>query len=310
MELTDLRYFASVAFAGSFSRGARQSFVTTPAVSKAVQRLEAELSVRLFERTTRSVTMTPAGRELLERAQRIFAELESFKAEVEGREERLGGELRVAANEVLSIELLPLALAGLLRAHPGLNVAAHEMLPEAMGAALREGRIEVGLTIGGRTSAGIASHELGRSQGVLVCGRTHPLHGRPRVSARDLAEHVCVVPRFLGLEHLPSLDQFPDQRWPRRVGVTIELMQMAIRLAEEGVGLGYFPEISVRAQLDDGRLWSLEGLPAREPFVLRALTREAVRMRPAVRALLAQLTMLVRAAGRPRRTSPRTSRRR
>ncbi len=289
MELTDLRYFANVAFAGSFSRGAQQSFVTTPAVSKAVQKLEEELSVRLFERTTRSVTMTPAGRELLARAERIFAELESFKAEQEGREERLGGELRIAANEVLSIELLPLALAGLLRAHPNLNVATHEMIPELMYAALREGRIEVGLTVGGRSVVGIASHELGRSRGVLVCGRKHPLHAKSRVTARDVAEHTCIVPRFLGLEHLPSLDQFPDQRWPRKAGITIELLQMAIRLAEEGAGLGYFPEVTVRAQLEDGRLWSLEGLPSREPFVLRALTREGVRMRPAVRALLEQL---------------------
>ncbi|MBK7865105.1 MAG: LysR family transcriptional regulator [Archangiaceae bacterium] len=298
MELTDLRHFANVAHAGSFTRGARQSHVTTPAVSKAVQKLEAELEVRLFERTTRSVTLTQAGRQLLARAERIFGELDSLRAELEGRDAQLTGELRIAANEVLSIELPPTALAALLVAHPQLRVSTHEMVPEAMVTALREGRVDVGLTIGGRTATGIAAHELGRSEGVLVCGASHPLRGKRRVTARDLQEHVSIVPRFLGLEHLPTLDQFPDQLWPRKVGLTIELLQMGIRLAEEGAGLGYFPRVTVRQALAAKRLWSLGGLPPREPFVLRALTREGVTVRPSVRALLDQLTLRIRKAGR------------
>lgn len=150
-----------------------------------------------------------------------------------------------------------------------------------------EGGVEVAFTIGGGDMPGIAARELGRSEGVLVCGRGHPLYGKRRIGPRQLREHLSVVPRFLGLEHLPSLDQFPDREWPRRVGATIELLQMGVRLCEEGVALGYFPEISVRGPIARGTLHALGGLPPREPFVLRALTREGSPLRPAARALLA-----------------------
>ncbi len=286
MELTDLRHFQNVARAGSFGRGAAASHVTAPAVSKSIRKLEAELGVRLFTRTTRRVALTAEGRVLLERCTRVFSELDGIGATLAGRGSAIEGELRVGAMEVLSISLLPRALGALMKAHTGLFPSCHELAPLALASALREGRLDVGLTIGGGAEPGLVSHELGRSPGVLVCGRSHPLRRARRVRARDLAEHPSVVPRFLGLEHLPPIDQFPDAEWPRRIGASIELLQMGIALVETGAVLGYFPEISVRAQLAKGTLIALSGLPTRAPFVLRALTPAGAPPRPAVSALL------------------------
>jgi DNA-binding transcriptional LysR family regulator len=309
MELTDLRHFANVAVTASFSRGARLSNVTAPAVSKSVRKLEDELGSRLFERTTRRVALTPAGKLLLARCERIFGELTSLRAELAGGDAPIEGELRVAAMEVLSIELLPRALASLVRAHPRLRPSVFEMVPEAMCSTLLEGRIEVGLTIGGNAGDGIDAHEIGRCDGVLVCGRSHPLYAKKRVVAKDVLRHPSIVPRFLGFEHAPVLDQFPENDWPRRVGATIELLQMGVRLAEEGAGLGYFPIISVRSQLEDGRLRALAGLPRRSPFVLRAFTRAGAPTRPVVRLLIEELRTLVHdALEPPKPTLRRTAR--
>lgn len=296
MELTDLRHFRNVARTGSFVRGARASHVTPPAVSKSVRKLEDELGVRLFARTTRRVALTPEGRALLERCTRIFDELDELEAELRGASTRPPRELRIGAMEVLSIALLPRALATMLRAHPSFVPITHELAPAAMASALREGRLDVGLTIGGAAEPGLEAHELGRSPGVLVCGRTHPLRRRGRVAARDLREHASVVPRFLGLEHLPSIDEFPDGTWPRRIGATIELLQMGVALCEQGVMLGYFPEISVRAALDERRLFALRGLPPRPPFVLRALVPSGAAARPGVRTLIDALAREIRRA--------------
>jgi LysR family transcriptional regulator, carnitine catabolism transcriptional activator len=299
MELTDLRHFHHVARTESFSRGAALSHVTAPAVSKSVKKLEDELGVRLFDRTTRRVALTAEGRALVERCARIFAELDALRAELGDGTVR--GELRIGAMEVLSVAVLPRALSALLRAHPALRPHTFELAPTPMATALREGRIDVGLTIGGGGEIDMVAHELGRSPGVLVCGRGHPLHGRRRIGPDAVRAHASVVPRFLGLEHAPSIDQFPDLSWPRTVGATIELLQMGIALAEAGAFLGYFPEISVRAQLDDGRLHALAGLPERPPFVLRALVRAGAPRRPALQALLAALTAEIGAATAPRR---------
>lgn len=296
MELTDLRHFVNVAHTGGFTRGARRSHVTTPAVSKAVQKLEAELEAQLFVRTTRRVELTDAGRELLARCERIFAELEGLRAALEARSAHVGGEVRIAAMEVFSIELLPRALATLVHEHPSVRPLSYEAEPRRMEQLLLDGRVEVGFTIGGGARAGIEYEEIGRTTPVLVCGHDHPLYGRARLRKADLQAHPSVVPRFLGRESDTPLDQFPEDVMPRAVGATIELLQMGVQLVIEGAYLGYFPEVSIRRALEDGRLWRLRGVRGATPFVLRALTREGAPRRPVVRRVIEGVRARVRQA--------------
>jgi DNA-binding transcriptional LysR family regulator len=286
MELTDLRYFWHAASAGSFLQAAGAVHVTPPAISKAIKRLELELGVDLFVRSTRRVVLTPTGETLRLHAERVLREVEALRAGVEGKPEEVRGELRIAAMEVFSTQLLPEALGQLVKRHPGVRPMTYEMIPERMEELLAQGRLDVGLTIGGGTRPDIHYQQLGHSEGVLVCGRGHPLYRRGRITRAGLATFPSVAPRFLGAEHLPPLDQFPDV--PRNVGATIELLQMGIALAASGQFLGYFPRITVDAQLREGSLKALRGLPQGRPFDLRALTRAGISSRPAA-ALLIEL---------------------
>ena len=296
IELTDLRHFAHVARAGSFSGGARLSHVTPPAVSKAVQKLEGELGVRLFERTTRRVALTEAGHELLTRCTRIFGELEELRSVLDERATRVAGEVRVAAMEVFSLELLPRALAELVRTYPDVVPLVCERGPRDIEQLVLDGRADVGFTIGGGGRPGLDYEELGRSTPVLVCGASHPLHGAARIRRQHLEEHPFVVPRLLGREGDPALDQFPEVAGPRRVGATIELLQMGVQLCIEGAFLGYFPEVSIRAPLADGRLHRLKGVRGATPFILSALTRGGTMHRPAVAEIIGEVRRHVRRA--------------
>src|SRR6266704_2614875 len=100
MELTHLRYFGHVAEALSFGRGARLAHVTPPAISKAIKNLEDEIGAPLFERTTRKVALTDAGRVLLARCRRVLAEVEGIRRDLDEARSTIGGELRIGANEV------------------------------------------------------------------------------------------------------------------------------------------------------------------------------------------------------------------
>lgn len=294
MELTELHYFMNVAAAKSFSRGAAAAHVSPPAISKAIMKLEVELGARLFVRTTRRVVLTEAGERLRTRCRRVFDELEEARRDLEEARTAVSGELRIGAMEVFSSQLLPLALSRLVREHPRVLPSSHEMVSQRMERLILEGRLDVGFTIGIGHVKGVDYHSLGRSPGVLVCGRTHPLHARGRIGRSGLARYPFVVPRVLGMEHLPVLDQFPEATHPRVVGATFELLQMGVQLVGEGAYLGFFPEISVRRELETNRLRELKGIPLGVVFELHALTRAGVRPKRSVSLLIDSLSALLR----------------
>jgi len=186
--------------------------------------------------------------------------------------------------EVFSLGILPRALGDLIRESPSVLPHNYECIPSRMIELLLHRQVDVGFTVGAQPTLGIELHAIGASSGVLVCGSGHPLFLKRQITPPDLLQFPSVVPRFLGSEHLPTLDPFPDHRWPRRVGATIELLTMGVDLVRTGNFLGFFPTISVERWLEDGSLRSLQGLelPA---FTLYAMTRTG-EQKPAVLWLL------------------------
>ncbi len=276
MEISHLRYFFHVAQTGSFSAGARRAHVSAPAMTKAIQRLEAETGARLFERTTRRVILTEEGKAVLRRAREVLTQVDEIGRDLDEIKNTISGELRIGAMEVFSVRVLPRAISALVLQFPRVVPRVYEMHPDSIERYLTEGQLDVGFSIGTTTSEEVRSEVLGTSPGRIVCGRSHALYAKGRITRAALLRHPFVAPRFFGREHLPSLDQFPEEALPREVGATIELLQMMVELVIAGSYLGYFPEICVAHHLDGGDLRALHGLAGLPRFDLRALTRRGV----------------------------------
>ncbi|MFO0548515.1 MAG: LysR family transcriptional regulator [Polyangiaceae bacterium] len=287
LSLFDVRYFLAAVDAGSLHAGARRVHVTAAALTKALQRLEAALGVRLMHRGVQGSRLTAEGERLVGPMRALTDDAVRLASLARGTE--LASELTVLAMEVFSPYLLPSAVTALRREQPSVLTRTYESIPQRMVELVQSGRADVAFTIGSVESPAVKAVELGATRGVLVCGQAHPLAKQRTVTRADLARYPSVVPRFWGLEHLPSLDQFPDASWPRNVGATIELLRMAVSLAEEGEFLGYFPRISIRDELATGRLRALAGPPS-TLFKLTALLplsgarRAALRLVELVRA--------------------------
>lgn len=303
LQLFDVRYFLDAVDGGSLLAGAKRSRVTPAAMTKALHRLESALGVRLMSRSTRGARLSADGERLVGPLRGLLEHAEKVRDEAAGKRPSLRGDLRVLAMEVFSTYLLPRAITAVVRAHAGLVPKTYESIPERMVELVGSARADVAFTIGSPQSPAVRTVPLGRSPGVLVCGRSHPLRRKRPLRAADVARHPSVVPRFWGAEHLPSLDQFPDERWPRAVGATIELMQMGIALVEEGAFLGYFPEITVRDKLTQGSLVRLLSPPA-PPFELVALL-PASGSRPGADALVEAMREAIDHRARPRRSASR-----
>jgi DNA-binding transcriptional LysR family regulator len=288
-ELSELRYFFHVATTRSFAEGAKRAHVSAPTISKAIKRLEDGLGTQLLRRTTRKVTLTDTGEIVLAYCRRVLRELDAMQVELDDAEENLRGELRIGTMEAFSNYALPRALTRLTGRYPDVVPQTYLMAPQTMEEHLLDGKLDVGLSVGNHTTTHVEKRTLIESPGSLVCGRGHPLYDRGRITAAELQQHGFVVPRFFGREHLPPVDSFPDDRYPRKIAATVELLQMAIELVVDGRFLGFFPDVGIRCQINHGELRRIEGLELGRGFELCALLAPGNPPKASVRELLRSL---------------------
>ena len=132
LTLRQLRAFAAVAEQGSFTAAAARLHLTQSALSVLVRELERELGARLFDRHTRRVLLTEAGRELLPYATRVLADLEQAASSVAGLSDKSRGWLRLAMPQLMASTLGARAIAAFHRQHPGIAIELHDTPPDQL----------------------------------------------------------------------------------------------------------------------------------------------------------------------------------
>jgi DNA-binding transcriptional LysR family regulator len=144
VELRQLQYFAAVARHRHFGRAAAELYVTQPALSQQVRRLEAELGVELLRRGPKGVELTPAGADLLERADAIVAEIERARADMDRHAGTTRGVVRVAVGAADAPRLAE-ALAAFHREHPGVRLALRQGSAAEAVELIRTGSVDLAI---------------------------------------------------------------------------------------------------------------------------------------------------------------------
>ncbi|MGM1063589.1 LysR substrate-binding domain-containing protein [Saccharothrix sp. Mg75] len=145
LDVRRLSLLCDLARLGTIAAAARANAYTPSAVSQQLSALEREAGVPLLERTGRGVTLTTAGRVLVEHAESVLAALERTSAALAAVSTGLSGPLRIGAFPTAVRTLLPTALVALGEEHPGLELMVTELDPVDVPAALRDRRLDVGL---------------------------------------------------------------------------------------------------------------------------------------------------------------------
>lgn len=146
MEIHQLTYFMAVAETGSFSRAAERCNISQPSLSQQIQKLEQELGEPLFDRLTRRVVLTDAGRSLLPRAISILAELQDIKHATNQKVDSSRGILNVGFIPTIAPFVLPHVIQRFSRDFPHARLSVHEDLTEAIVRDLVDGKLDVGIT--------------------------------------------------------------------------------------------------------------------------------------------------------------------
>eukprot|EP01034_Spumella_vulgaris_P045151 gene45151-56216_t len=145
--LRQLHVFQSVAGTRNFSRTGDAVGLTQPAVSRCITELEAQLGLKLLNRTTREVTLTDAGQRLAARLPRVLEELETTLLDVRELATERRGRVRVASSPTLSANLMPDCIAQAHSALPGLELVLLDRIQTAVLASVLSGEVDFGVVI-------------------------------------------------------------------------------------------------------------------------------------------------------------------
>ena len=145
--LRQLHVFQSVATTHNFSRTGDAVGLTQPAVSRSITELEAQLGLKLLNRTTREVTLTDAGQRLSARLPRVLEELENTLLDVREMATERRGRVRVASSPTLSANLMPDCIAECQRTLPGLELVLLDRIQSAVLASVLSGEVDFGVVI-------------------------------------------------------------------------------------------------------------------------------------------------------------------
>lgn len=193
MELHQLRYFLAVARARNFSRAAEQCRVAQPSLSQQIMKLEDELGERLFERTKREVSLTPAGEVFRGHAERVLDEVELAGDSVREVKGVLRGRVALGALPTVAPYYLPGRLKTFAAAHPGVEVVVHEDTTEQLVRAVLAKEIDVALVSLPVERAGLVAEEFFDEALLVALPAAHPLAAKRKLMLDDLEAEAFIL---------------------------------------------------------------------------------------------------------------------
>jgi DNA-binding transcriptional LysR family regulator len=259
MELRHLRHFVVLAEELHFGRAARRLSISQPPLSFSIRRLEEDLGVRLFERTSRQVRLTAAGAAFLVESRRILGQADDARALVGRIAAGLSGRLQLGFVASMLYRGLPELLARFRREHPGIELALRELNSGEQVEALRAGRLDAGFIHAPTLPAGLEGVAWLTEPFVCCLPQGHPQAQRRRADLAALAgEPLVLFAREASPEYHDRIVSLcaesgftPEQRHEVRHWLTV------LAFVAAGMGVALVPASLARAGMAGVRFVAL-----------------------------------------------------
>ena len=186
MEVHQLRYFCAVARQGTFTRASEVEHVAQPSLSQQIQKLEAELGSRLFDRLPRSAKLTVFGKAFLPKAERILRELDEAKTELQEMAGNEKGDVSVGIIPTIAAYLLPKLLRGFAARHPLITVKIIEDITPTLLQRLHDGTIDMAVAALPIVGGELATEELFEEKFYAVLPKAHRRASSKSISLTEL----------------------------------------------------------------------------------------------------------------------------
>jgi len=263
--LRQMRAFVAAAREGSVTRAAQQLHLTPSALSMLIRGLEGELAVRLFDRVSRRMELTDAGRDLLPALEGVFTQLDAAFDHARSLNEGRRGRLAVATSPLLAAELMPRVMASFQASHPAIQVVLMDLGVEAIADAVKNGRADVGICTADTDMPGLDLLVLHQDRMMLACPPDHPLASRRAVRWREVVgEPLVLMQAGTGLRAIADR-AFADLGEKPVPLHEVAQVSTAVGLVEAGLGLAILPAYALAAS----RAAEVAAVPLTEPVVHR-----------------------------------------
>ena len=245
MNLGLLAHFLAAYEAGSLGKAAAQLGLSQPALSKSIRKLEAELDVPLFHRTTKGIAPTSYADMLAQRGQAIQADVRSSITELRKLRQGETGQARVGIAPALAPHFMPEVLAHVAASHPTIDVTVIEApIYEDISQAVLRGELDFALTNLPAKGADpdLQWRELFKDQFVVCCGKAHPLARKRKVQPAQLLAYPWITPAREGMPWQRLGDLFAAAGCaPPRATVETNSAAVIMSLLQRGPFLTFAP---------------------------------------------------------------------
>jgi DNA-binding transcriptional LysR family regulator len=253
MDLSSLRIFLAVAEERSFSRAAAKVHRTQPAVSQAVRRLETDLGEQLFDRSSKSGTLTDAGRVLQNYGQRLVRLAEETESAMRELRDLRRGRVLIGANEAAVHTLLPL-IARFRERVPDVAVDVRRVPARQIAVEVQQGSLDFGALTFRPAESGLLEVTVGTDELVLLVHPSHALAARKQVTM----EEVAVEPVMAHNDPSPARDRvlrlFAERRVALNMAISLPSLDGIKRAVELKLGVALLPRRCAITEIANGRL--------------------------------------------------------
>lgn len=248
MDFRDLRYFEVIATEGNLGRAAEKLFRTQPALTKCIDRLEADLGAQLFEKSGRGMKLTAAGAVLLSRTKQMALLVEETSREMKEHAGGLKGKMRIGCVPTLAEHMMPAVFEELLGGAPEVEVELKVAMNDALLSALREGDLDLVVGPIVESDEHLVSEQFSEDEVVVLASRDHDIFKRP-YALPDLLRYKWVLPAT-SVASRQWIDQTFERHGLARPAVQIEsnVLIMILPVIEKTHLLGFVGRFNLQSQ--------------------------------------------------------------
>ena len=301
IDFDGIQAFVLVAELGGFSKAATQLHLTQTALTRRIQKLEAYLSVRLLDRTTRSVQLTTVGREFLPQARRLVSEATFAVGRLKDMS-RLGqGNVVIASVPTMAHHTLPAVIREYTKLHPGNRIRIIESNAADVGRTVLHDQAEFGITIQLERHPELIEEAILREPFVFFCRDEHPLSKQKSVTWKELGQAELIMVSGLSGNRALLDHQLARNRISLTGTYEVEHLSTAIGLVAAGVGTAILPFSTIQ----EGTYPRVRRIPLLAPVLRRTIVlirRKGASLSPASQTFYDMLARQLQAIAPSRRT--------